>query len=215
MRERTAQRKADLISQLAQIEKDGAESAQKYDDEASAALNAAGAIEKKIDEAPALPEPINMADIRVALDKAKLTNTEISKRERRHAVEVEAKALETQVEALTRAIAKRDEEKRIALQSATMPVEGLSLSAGRVIFNDLPLDQSSDAEQLRMSVAIAMAGNPKLRVIRIRDGSLLDKHGMNLIADMAREKDYQVWIERVDSSGTIGIVMEDGEVKAQ
>jgi len=33
-----------------------------------------------------------------------------------------------------------------------------------------------------------------------------------LIAGMAAEKDYQIWIERVDASRKIGIVMEDGEV---
>lgn len=46
------------------------------------------------------------------------------------------------------------------------------------------------------------------------DGSLLDEDNMKIITDMAEEKDYQVWIEKVDSSGKIGIVIEDGEIKA-
>lgn len=28
------------------------------------------------------------------------------------------------------------------------------------------------------------------------------------------EGDYQVWIERVDGSGTVGFVIEDGELKS-
>ena len=55
-----------------------------------------------------------------------------------------------------------------------MPVEGLGFGAGIVTFNGLPFDQASTAEQLRVSVAIAMAANPKLRVLRIKHGNDLD-----------------------------------------
>ena len=70
-----------------------------------------------------------------------------------------------------------------------------------------------DAQQLRASVAIAMAANPKLRVIRVRDGSLLDERAMRLLAEMADAHDCQVWIERVDTSGSVGFVLEDGHLK--
>lgn len=213
-RERAAQRVADLKSQIEKAEIDGKNSARRIDEEASAALNAAGCIEKKIDEAAPLPDAVNVSDLRVALDKAKLANAEISKRERRKAIADEAKALEARAETLTRSIDARNEQARKALQSATMPVDGLSLAAGHVDYNGLPFEQGSDAEQLRVSIAIAMAGNPKLKVIRIRDGSLLDDNGLKLVAELAREKDYQIWIERVDTTGSIGIVMEDGEVAA-
>ncbi len=47
------------------------------------------------------------------------------------------------------------------------------------------------------------------------DGSLLDVEGMKLLAKMADEHDCQVWVECVDSSGSIGFVIEDGHLKAQ
>ncbi len=71
------------------------------------------------------------------------------------------------------------------------------------------------AEKLRASVSIAMAMNPKLRVIRVRDGSLLDEDGLRLLAEMADKSDYQIWIERVDSSGKVGFVLEDGHLKVE
>lgn len=52
-------------------------------------------------------------------------------------------------------------------------------------------------------------------MIRARDGSLLDDDAMKILADMAAKSDYQVWIERVDSSGKVGFVIEDGHVKGQ
>jgi hypothetical protein len=52
-------------------------------------------------------------------------------------------------------------------------------------------------------------------VLRIREGSLLDSGSLALIAGMADENDYQVWIETVDDTGTVGIMMEDGMVANQ
>jgi hypothetical protein len=94
-----------------------------------------------------------------------------------------------------------------------MPVQGLTFGEGEILLNGVPFAQASDAEQLQASVAIAAALNPKLRVIRIRDGSLLDDLAMQRLAQFATATDMQVWIERVDSSGKIGFVLEDGHVK--
>lgn len=107
----------------------------------------------------------------------------------------------------------REQARLDAIGKAEMPIPGLSFGDGVVTFNGLPLNQASDAEQLMISTAIAAALNPKLRVIRIRDGSLLDDDAMVRLAAFAEERDMQIWIERVDGSGTVGIVMEDGHVK--
>lgn len=67
--------------------------------------------------------------------------------------------------------------------------------------------------RLRVSVALAMAANPKLRIIRIMHGEAMDDDAMTVLAEMAEEHDFQVWVAKVDSSGKVGIVMEDGMVK--
>lgn len=58
-----------------------------------------------------------------------------------------------------------------------------------------------------------MALNPKLRVIFVRDGSLLDKEGVKAILEMAAAKDYQVWMEYTKDEKGMGIYIEDGEIK--
>lgn len=101
-----------------------------------------------------------------------------------------------------------------ALAGAKFPVAGLGFGDGCVTFKGIPLSQASSAEQIRVSMAIAMALNPELKVIHIAAGSLLDSTGMAIVTEMAKEHDYQVWIEKVDESGTVGIVFEDGEIVA-
>ncbi len=81
-----------------------------------------------------------------------------------------------------------------------------------ILLGDVPFDQASAAEQLRASTAVAMALNPRLRVILIRDGSLLDTDSMKLLAQLAADNNYQVFIERVAGDKPAGIVIEDGRV---
>lgn len=105
-----------------------------------------------------------------------------------------------------------DDEKRRGLADAKFPVDGLGFDDAGVTYGGIPFRQCSAAEQLRVSIAMAMALNPQMRVIRITDGSLLDSTNLALIEQMAAEHDYQVWIERVDETGELGIVIEDGAV---
>ena len=114
---------------------------------------------------------------------------------------------------LTNSIDNRKKKAVKAIQDAEMPVEGLGLDNGIVTLKGIPFDQASDAEQLRISCAMAMKGDHKLKVIRVRDGSLLDDSSMRILSDMADKEGYQVWIERVDTSGKVGFVIEDGMLK--
>lgn len=169
---------------------------------------------KKLDDAPALPSPIALSELRVTLNDARTLNQALAQRDRRKAAEADAEALEKRATDLTTAMDTRAKQRNDALAAAKMPVEGLGFGDGVVTYCELPLSQASDAEQLMISTSIAAALNPKLRVLRIRDGSLLDDDAMKRLAVFADERDMQVWIERVDGSGTVGIVMEDGHVKA-
>jgi len=114
---------------------------------------------------------------------------------------------------LSTKIAEIDAEKAKRVAEAKMPIEGLGFTDSGVTFKGIPFEQISSAEQLRVSVAIGIALNPDLRVLLIRDGSLLDSDNLALIAEMAAEHDVQVWIERVEEDGA-GFIIEDGEVKA-
>jgi hypothetical protein len=114
--------------------------------------------------------------------------------------------------AFTKKIEKLDKEKNDAVVAAKFPVAGLSFSDDGVLYNNIPFSQCSSAQKLRVSVAVAMATNPKLRVIRISDGSLLDTKNMAILEEIAKENDFQCWVEKVDESGSMGVCIEDGEV---
>ena len=101
-----------------------------------------------------------------------------------------------------------------ALAAAELPINGLSITDDDILFNDLPLSQASTSEQWKVSLAIGMISNPKFRVLRIKDGSVLDRTNLQILRDIAKDQDFQVWIEMVDDSEKVGFYIENGEVKA-
>jgi energy-coupling factor transporter ATP-binding protein EcfA2 len=170
------------------------------------------ALQTRLAQAPALPQPTDPQTIISRLETAKAANRRFQLAAERAKRLTQVEAVEKQAADLSAAIEARNETKRKAISDVEMPVEGLGFGPGHITLADQPFDQASDAEQLRASVAIAAAMNPKLRVIRVRDGSLLDDTSMSMLADFAAERDYQVWIEVVDSDRPGAIVIEEGRV---
>lgn len=113
----------------------------------------------------------------------------------------------------TKDIEEIDKAKAEELAAVDFPIEGLSFNEDGVSYNDLPFDQASDAEKLRISVAMGLAMNSKLKVLLIRNGSLLDEDNLRMIAEMAAEKDAQVWMERVGKGKECSVIIEDGSIK--
>jgi RecA/RadA recombinase len=170
--------------------------------------------DSQLASAKPLPAPVDTAALRDQLTAARAHNAAGARAAERDRLLVEAQAAEDAADALSAKMTARETAKRAAIAAAKMPIAGVEFGDGHIRLNGSPFSQASDAEQLRASIAIAMANNNKLRVIRVRDGSLLDPAGMRLLAEMADAADYQVWIERVETTGTVGIVIEDGAVKA-
>ncbi|MFF2026594.1 hypothetical protein [Rhodococcus koreensis] len=167
-----------------------------------------------LEDLSSLPEPPAIEPIRARIDGAETVNAAARQKHQRQEVRDLLDAEKAKQDALTARIAELDKTKTDGLAAAEFPVEGLGFDEDGVTYAGVPFAQASAAERLRVSVAMAMALNPKIRVIRITDGSLLDSENLALIEEMAAGEGFQVWIERVDETGKVGVVIEDGEVKA-
>jgi len=107
-----------------------------------------------------------------------------------------------------------DADKQALLEAAQFPVPGMGVEGDEVTVNGVPFSQASTAEQIRVGLAIGAALNPKLRVVLVRDGSLLDDGSMAVLGRWAEENDFQVILEKVAGNSPMGIVIEDGMVVA-
>jgi hypothetical protein len=171
-------------------------------------------IEDEVKAWKPLAKPKDANAISEEITAARGINAAIERREQGERLEREINAKGEAVAKLNRAIDDNRQAAADLIAKAQYPIPGLGFSEGEVMFNGLPFSQASDAERIKVSIAIAMVGNPKLRVMRIKDGSLLDDNSMAAIEQMAEEHDYQVWVERVDTTGAVGVYLVDGEIAA-
>lgn len=147
------------------------------------------------------------------IDDIQRTNADIEANNRHMKARDEVELLEGAIRGLTSKIQECDQDKAAQIEFANFPMPGLSFDEARgVLLNDVPFQQGSQARQLQAAVAIGLALNPKVRVILIRDGSLLDEDSMKLVSEMAEKNAAQIWVEIVNSKDPQAIVIENGEV---
>jgi DNA repair exonuclease SbcCD ATPase subunit len=116
---------------------------------------------------------------------------------------------------LTSRIEGLDAERIARLAAVRFPVEGLGIDDDGVTLGGLPFEQASTSDRIRVSVAIGLAMNPKLRVLLVRDGSLLGEEKLGILAEMAKAADAQVWLEMLQEGpdARTSVYIEDGSVR--
>lgn len=182
---------------------------------AEALSKEAAAARAALDKMPAIPADLDTDAIAGEIASSDGLRQIAARHDERARHQREAEEAERLSETLTAFIGTCDAEKREAIAGAKMPVKGLSFGDGEVLLNDLPFSQAGTAEKIAASVGIGMALNPDLRVMLIDEGSELDSDSLAAVAKLAEARDYQVWCCRVEESGKVGFVIEDGAVKEQ
>lgn len=166
--------------------------------------------ERAVAEASAdLPD---LAAIEVRIRNAEAINRNAQRRAERDGHEKRAGELDAEVDALTKQIEAIDQRKVERLSAAAFPVPGLGMTEDGPTLEGVPLAQASGAQKLRVSVAIGLALNPKVKVLLVRDASLLDDAHLRLIEEMADAADAQIWLERVGKADPCAVVICDGQV---
>lgn len=190
---------------------------------AEAALNAAYARRMKAEEAhvvaaeaierfSAAPAPVDdSAELDAKIASATTANLAVEKFAERQRLEAEAKDAEERAHKFSSEVEDVDRQKSDAVKQANFPVPGLGFGVDGVMLNGLPLVQASQAEQIALSVAIGFALNPELRVLIIRNGSLIDPERIALLEELAEKHDGQIIMERNGTEG-VGVLIVDGEV---
>ena len=115
--------------------------------------------------------------------------------------------------ACTTAIETVDARKAEILGRAALPVEGLEIGDDGIRLAGVPFAQASASEQLRVALALAIAGSPGLDDVWIRDGALLDDESLELVAQQAAAANKRCWVERVGTKDPGVIVIQDGQVR--
>ena len=86
-------------------------------------------------------------------------------------------------------------EKEARIAAAKFPVPGLAIEDDTVLINDVPFSDLNTAERIKVSTLIAMAQAPDLKVIFVREGALVSRANLAVLAELAEQHGMQVFIE--------------------
>lgn len=151
--------------------------------------------------------------VKLQITQADETNTKVRANRIHNEAREEVRSVQGKVDALTAEIETCDAEKEELLANAKFPLPGMTFDESGVLLDGVPFNQGSTAQQIRAAIAIGLALNPRIRVLLIRNGSLLDETSMAVVEQMAEEKDAQIWIEVVGDDVPATVIIEDGELK--
>lgn len=174
-------------------------------------------LQQRLDTAEALPAPIDTAELQAKIAAARKTNADAALKRRKATLLAEAIDAEAESAKLTETMEARTAAKEKAIAESNLPVPGIGFGKDKkgdptVTLDGLPFKQASEAGRLRTSIAVAMALNPRLKVILVPSGNGLDADAMQIVMEMADKHDCQVWIETVRSDERVAFVIEDGRL---
>lgn len=158
-----------------------------------------------------LPEQVDIAPLQQRLQGLDEVNRGVRVRKAYEATAADLASVVDLHEGTQEALDEIEATKRAGLAKAKFPVDGLSVDEEGVTFDGVPFSQVNSAMRRRVAFAIATSGDPKLKLVIVKDGDLLDADSLAAIREVADERGYTVVVERDrDESRKIGFTVRDG-----
>lgn len=209
-----------LIDKRAQRREDAAEELEAMKDELDGLRAKVADLEGKIAareemiaQAEPLPEKANTDVISARIAGISALNNAAQKRLEKMQREAERDSFSEKYDSLSVQIKAIDDAKAKAIENAKFPVEGLTFGDDDILLDGLPFDQASTARKIRVSTSLLMAMKPDLRVLLVREGSLLDSDARAALEEQAKANDFVVLMECVgEGADEGGVLIEDGQV---
>jgi recombinational DNA repair ATPase RecF len=209
---------ADLQRQLAKHEANLAEAIKARDGGLRALADrekeVAALVYKDLDEIAAEADKAK-EPIREQITKADELNQRVRTNRRRKELLDEISVAQTKSDALSARLEEIEQDRQNQLASVKYPIEGLSFDDSGILLNGLPLNQGSQAQQIKAVVAMGLAFKPKIPVILVKDASILDQDSLKEMAEMAAKAEGQVWLETIESEDPSAIEIVDGSIREE
>ncbi len=166
---------------------------------------------KELEEFPKIP---NIEAINTKIETAEETNRLVRHRDNIKQTSVELNGVTEKYDGFSRDMDRIDGVGADALLKAKFPVEDMSFGDGIVTLNGQPLyGGASEGEFLDVCVEIACRSSHKLPFVLVPSGSGLGSKLLKRMAKTAEKHGCMVIVEKLDETGEVGVVLEDGQIK--
>lgn len=129
--------------------------------------------------------------------------------------ETDASDYRVQYEQLTAQINEIRDQKAELLNNANLPLEGLSVDDGELIYNGQRWDNMSGSDQLKVSTAIVRKLKPDCGFILLDKLEQMDLQTLNEFGAWLEQEGLQAIATRVSTGDECSIIIEDGYVAGQ
>lgn len=140
-------------------------------------------------------------------------NTKVRANAEKNRVQAEADELAGQYGDLTQQIESVKDQRMKLLDSADMPLPGLSVQDGELTYNGQKWDCMSGAEQLQVATAIVRKLNPDCGFVLMDKLEQMDPETLAAFGRWLEGEGLQVIATRVGTDDTCSIIIEDGYIK--
>ena len=133
----------------------------------------------------------------------------------RERAEDDAREYRRQYEALTKDLETTREEKKELLKTAPLPLPGLSVEEGELVYKGQKWDNMSGSERLMVSTAIVRKLNPRCGFVLLDKLEQMDLNTLQEFGRWLEGAGLQAIATRVSTGDECSIVIEDGYVAGQ
>lgn len=150
-------------------------------------------------------EPVDTTALSQELDTAEEMRKHLNEYQRMVAMQAELEDLTEQSSEFTRKIELARELPAKILETAKIPVEGLTVENGVPLIRGLPISNLSDGELLELCVDISVSKPGQLQIILVDGAERLDKDSRERLYAKCKEKGLQLIATRVTDSDALEV----------
>ena len=129
--------------------------------------------------------------------------------------EEDAKGYREQYNRLTSQIEEIRSQKTDLLKEAELPLPGLGVEDGELVYNGQKWDNMSGSEQLKVSTAIVRRLNPECGFVLLDKLEQMDLDTLHEFGQWLEQEGLQAIATRVSTGGECSLIIEDGYVAGQ
>lgn len=151
-------------------------------------------------------ELTDVSALAAELDTAEVMRKHLNEYQRMVAMQAEVEQLTARSEELTRKIELARELPGKILETATIPIRGLTVEDGIPLINGLPISNLSDGELLELCVDITVSKPGQLGIILVDGAERLDDRSRAALYQRCKDKGLQLIATRVSDSPELEVV---------
>lgn len=191
---------------------------QQINDQIAVLLQKQTQIQKDLDIARMAAEDLHdesTAELEQNISNIEEVNRKVRANLDKEKAEEDARIYQNQYQELTIKIGKIRDAKMNLLKNADLPLPGLSVEDGELVYNGQKWDNMSGSDQMKVSTAIVRKLNPQCGFVLLDKLEQMDLETMEEFGHWLEQEGLQAIATRVSTGGECSIIIEDGYVKGE